>query len=99
MPWLRTCAILFSGLLLTAISHNASLANDDWQTIVTEDVWMEHACKVTYFSHIVERQTDSGTVVLVKVHCEDGRSFDASQLGTDHPFTFSECTPREKTSC
>lgn len=64
-----------------------------------EDIWIAHACRVAFFSHIVERQTPDGSSVLVKVHCEDKRSFDAVQLHPDEPFTFSECTPRETKSC
>ena len=70
-----------------------------WQKQVAEDIWLEHACKVAFFSHIVERETDSGKIVMVKVHCDDNRSFDSVQSGADTPFKFSERTPREKKSC
>lgn len=97
----RLSRMLFGAVaaVLLAAATNAAGQADDWQTMVREDVWLEHGCKVSFFSHIVERETKNGHIVLVKVHCEDQRSFDAVQEGSDSPFTFKECTPREKTSC
>lgn len=88
---------------MSAASFSAGLAAaneaEPWQTIVREDIWIEHACRVAFFSHVVERETATGKTVMVKVHCDDKRSFDAVRTGADTPFKFSECTPREKKSC
>ncbi len=89
------CASVASLTATAAISDEAN----KWEAAVTEEIWLEHFCRVTFFSHIVERETKNGKIVMVKVHCEDKRSFDAIRQDTYSPFTFSECTPREKTSC
>lgn len=92
---------VLAGAVLCLISAGSVSADErvDWREIVTEDAWLQEACRVAYLSHIVERETESGRIVMVKVHCDDKRSFDAVQSGTDQPFTFSECTLREKTTC
>ena len=99
----RFGALFIAILVVTVISVVSALAADgekiNWRVIVTDDIWVEHGCKVAFFSHIVERETETGSVVLVKVHCEDKRSFDAAQSGAEEPFTFKECTPRATKTC
>lgn len=87
--------------ILAALSVNSVNAIElpDWKLALSDEIWFEHACQVAFFSHVVERETEAGRVLLVKVHCEDQRSFDVSQSGPDAPFMFSECTPREKNAC
>ena len=90
-----------TGAALCLISAGSVSADEsvDWRQIVTEDAWLQEQCRVGYLSHIIERETESGRIVMVKVHCDDKRSFDAVQSGANQPFTFSECTPSEKTTC
>lgn len=87
--------------MLTALVVNPVKATElpNWILELSEEIWFEHACRVAFFSHVVERETKAGRVLFVKVHCEDQRSFDVSQSGSDAPFIFSECTPREKNAC
>jgi hypothetical protein len=98
---LRLMCATLAGAVLCLTMAGAAFAQGvvDWREIVTEDAWLQHQCRVTYLSHIVERETKSGRIVMVKVHCDDNRSFDAVQSGADQPFTFSECTPRDTKTC
>ncbi|NKB57658.1 MAG: hypothetical protein GKS00_15125 [Alphaproteobacteria bacterium] len=91
--------IALTGLFLLPFNPASGTESDDWQSIVTEDIWFEHSCKAAFFSHVIERETKSGKIVMVKIHCDDKRSFDAVRPGTNAPFTFSECTPREQQAC
>ncbi len=97
--WLSLVAIVcIAAILLIALPVNSD-EPEEWRAAVTEEIWLMHICRVTFFSHIIERETKDGDVTMVKVHCEDSRSFDAIRETSKRPFTFSECTPREKTVC
>ena len=82
-------------------SENATKAAEppDWSIALSEEIWFEHACRVAFFSQIIERDSKAGRILMVKVHCKDQRSFEASQSGRDTPFIFSECKPREQNAC
>jgi hypothetical protein len=96
---LSHAVIAFVALVLFAPAVADSSGVEEWRTVVAEDIRFKHSCRVTFFSHVVERELKGEKFVMVKVHCDDSRSFDAIRQGSDVPFIFSECTPREKIIC
>ncbi|MCS6879627.1 MAG: hypothetical protein N2038_03685 [Geminicoccaceae bacterium] len=71
-----------------------------WQDDLAAEIRAAHGCSVAYLTQIVERTLDGRQVIFAKVHCEDGRVFDASRTSALEPFAFKECpTGREPQAC
>lgn len=71
-----------------------------WQEDLIAEIRAAHGCTVAYLSQVVERTVDGRQIVFAKVHCEDGRVFDASRTNALEPFVFRECAPaREPQGC
>ena len=51
----------------------------DWQDDLAAQLRWDHDCLVQYYSGVIERMIDGQLVVIAKAHCEDGRTFDATQ--------------------
>lgn len=45
---------------------------------------------------VIERIVDDELVVIAKAHCEDSRTFDATQRDGLEDFEITECTPTEQ---
>jgi len=93
---LRT-AVFFLSLCVLVLGSTPTLA--EWQEQVSAEAEAKLDCDVAYLSHVVERTVDGKSLVMVKVHCMDQRSFDAVRYDRMEPFKFEECTTREKKSC
>ena len=52
-------------------------------------------CEVSFLTQVVERDLDGRSVILAKVHCTDGRTFDASRDDSFAAFEFRVCEPEE----
>ena len=68
-----------------------SPAAADWKAELTRQMQEEHACKVEYLSHVVERRRGDKTSVQAKVHCEDQRAFDVARERPLQRFTVRKC--------
>lgn len=92
--------ILNTCIALAILSGDAMSAGQPrWEGQIAVEALDAVNCEVSFISHIVERDTPAGRVVMAKVHCTDKRSFDALRENDSAPFTFKECTPREQKSC
>lgn len=83
--------LLAAGLLLPAASARA-----DWKEDLAAQLRWDHNCLVQYYSGVIERMIEGQLLVIAKVHCEDGRTFDAVQRNELEDFEISECTPTEQ---
>ena len=71
-----------------------ALAN--WQDDLAAQLRWDHECLVEYYSGVIERMVDGQLLVIAKAHCEDGRTFDATQRDELEDFEIKECTPTEQ---
>jgi len=80
--------------LLGFLAFTPVLAQD-WQSDLANEVLLMEDCEVSFLTQVVERDLDGRSVILAKVHCVDGRTFDASRDDTFAAFEFRECEPEE----
>ena len=74
----------------------ASPAMAAWQEDLAAQLRWDYKCQVAYYSGVIERMIDGQLVVIAKAHCEDGRTFDATQRNELEEFEINECTPVEQ---
>lgn len=92
----RSICVVAAGLVASA-PHVVLAA---WQDDLAAEIRVSHGCSVAYLTQVVERTVDGRQVIFAKVHCEDGRVFDATRTGSLEPFDFKECQPaREPQTC
>ena len=65
-----------------------ALAN--WQDDLAAQLRWDHECLVEYYSGVIERMVDGQLLVIAKSHCEDGRTFDATQRDELEDFEIKE---------
>ena len=87
------------GLLALSFAFWAAVAVAAWQQELGEQMRLEHDCTVGFLSQVTEREHGRVLVVFAKVHCEDGRTFDASRTSADEPFVVKACPSKESSSC
>ena len=87
---------MLAGLLPAAVLAAASPALADWQEDLAAQLRWDHECVVRFYSGVIERMIDGEMVVIAKAHCEDGRTFDATQRNELEDFEITECTPTEQ---
>ena len=68
----------------------------DWEEDLAAQLRWDHECLVQYYSGVIERMIEGQLVVIAKAHCEDGRTFDATQRNELEDFEITECTPTEQ---
>lgn len=68
-----------------------------WHDDLAVDIEEEHNCEVAFLTQIVERVIDGKKFILAKVHCRDGRAFDAKRTDQYDIFEFKECEPQPTT--
>lgn len=92
----RPVTALVAVLVLTLPGY----ARGAWQDDLAAEIRVSHGCSVAYLTQVVERTVDGRQVIFAKVHCEDGRVFDATRTGSLEPFDFKECQlAREPQTC
>ena len=79
-----------------ALLATSSPALADWQEDLAAQLRWDHECIVRFYSGVIERMIDNQMVVIAKAHCEDGRTFDATQRNELEDFEITECTPTEQ---
>lgn len=77
----------------------ASPARAGWQDDLAAEIGMAQGCRVAFLSHVVERTVAGKQLVMVKVHCEDQRVFDALRPDAYEPFSFTACQPESQQGC
>lgn len=83
----------------TAVALSAGLAlpaQADWREDLAAQMRWDHDCQVTIYTGTIERNVNGNLVVITKVHCDDGRVFDAIQRDELADFEVDECTPVEQ---
>lgn len=83
-------------VVLTGAAAFAVPAQADWRNDLAAQMRWDHDCTVSFYSGVIERNMGGNLVVIAKVHCEDGRVFDATQRNELEDFEVSECTPEEQ---
>ena len=48
-----------------------------WQQDLTDQMMDEYVCEVGYMSRVVTRDVDGVPLIQARVHCLDGRAYDA----------------------
>jgi hypothetical protein len=79
-----------------ALLATSSPALADWQEDLAAQLRWDHECIVRFYSGVIERMIDNQMVVIANAHCEDGRTFDATQRNELEDFEITECTPTEQ---
>jgi hypothetical protein len=87
---------MLARLLPAALLAAAAPALADWQEDLAAQLRWDHECVVQFYSGVIERMIDGQVVVIAKAHCEDGRTFDATQRNELEDFDITECTPTEQ---
>lgn len=90
-------ALVAVGLLLAVLV--SAPAQADWPDDLTAEIQDLHNCEVAFLSQVIEREVKGEQLVMAKVHCTDGRAFDAVRVSEYDLFEFKECTVSEKQSC
>ena len=83
-------------LALAATPITAAFAQASWEEDLAAEVLIMEDCTVSFLSQIVERKIDGRSLVMAKVHCEDGRAFDATREDSFAAFEFRACEPEEE---
>ena len=87
--------ILAMGTLAAGIGlAGVGLAEADWQAELRQQMREDHRCLIAFYSQVDEREVEGITIVMVRLHCQDGRVFEASRRGPLSPFRVSECNLR-----
>lgn len=73
----------------------AAGAQEGWQADLANEILIMEDCEVSFLTQVIERNVDGRQVVIAKVHCVDGRTFDALREDTFAAFDFSICEPEE----
>lgn len=79
-------------LLVAATGH----AQSDWQAELADEILVMEDCDVGFLSQVIERTIDGRELVIAKVHCTDGRTFDASRDDSSGAFDFAICEPEDE---
>jgi hypothetical protein len=93
MPRVLAVATLAALGLLVAATAWAQAA---WQAELADEILIMEDCEVSFLTQVIERTVGDREVILAKVHCADGRTFDASRDDTFAAFAFSICEPEDE---
>ncbi len=74
----------------------SSTAAIGWEEELAEQIAADEGCDVAFLAQVMEREIDGREVVMAKVHCRDGRTFDAERRDLYEPFTFRRCEGEER---
>ena len=83
---------MIGGLVLLAGSVIAALsASADWPDELKLQALQSKRCEVGFMTDVKVRIVDGQQVIFARIHCHDGRAFDASRVGDTGQFTFAAC--------
>jgi hypothetical protein len=68
----------------------------DWQEDLVAQLLWDLDCTVALISGAMEREIEGERVIIGKVHCEDGRVFDAIRRHELDDFEVTQCTTDEQ---
>ncbi len=69
-------------------------AEDDWKQQLNDQMLAEKQCAVEYLTNVRETELAGQASVSSRVHCADGRNFDAVRLGESTRFDVKDCEPQ-----
>lgn len=78
-----------------AILPQSSLAQQDWEARLRQQLLEEQRCELTFLSRVREFELAGERVVEGRAHCTDGRAFDIARKGQGAVFTLRLCGPVE----
>lgn len=81
-------------LAATLLTAGGIGAMADWQADLRAQMLEEHRCLIGFFSQVDEKVVEGETIVMVRLHCQDGRAFEASRRDPLSPFRVVECNLR-----
>jgi len=93
MPRLAACLTAMATLGLLAAAGNAQ---QSWESELADEILIMEDCEVSFLTQVIEREIDGREVIIAKVHCTDGRTFDASRNDRFAAFDFSICEPDDE---
>ena len=96
MPVPRRAATTAALLGFLALTATTAPAQQDWQGDLANEILLMEDCEVSFLTQVVEREVDGRAVILAKVHCVDGRTFDASRDDRFAAFEFRVCEPEDE---
>ena len=94
LPGRMWASVVSAAALALSVFSASALA--DWEDDLAAQLRWDHECLVQYYSGVIERMVEGQLLVIAKAHCEDGRTFDATQRNELEDFEITECTPTEQ---
>lgn len=96
LPALTSTGTLLALAALLAGAAGSGWAQEDWQNDLAAEILILEDCEVAFLTQVIEREIDGRDVVMAKVHCADGRAFDALREDAFAAFAFTICEPAEE---
>ena len=67
---------------------------DNWKQQLNDQMLAEKECTVQYLTNVHETELAGQASISTRVHCADGRNFDAVRLGDSTRFDVKDCEPQ-----
>ena len=85
---------------MASIGASCALAAESWSEELAAEIGLAETCEVDFLTQVTDREVNGVQIIFAKVHCRDGRVFDATRTGAFEPFDFKICpAAREVQSC
>lgn len=91
-------ALAITWAVLGMIIATPAQAEEGWQTDLANEALIMEDCEVSFLTQVIEREIDGRQVVMAKVHCVDGRTFDAIREDSFAAFALTICEPETEPS-
>lgn len=85
--------MIIGGLVVSMAHVTASAEQPRWQQDLADQMADDYVCVIGYLSRITEREIGGASSVQVRVHCLDGRAYDARR----HKEAWFSIEPCQKT--
>lgn len=91
-PFLAMIGLAVIGLAAAPLA----MAQAGWEQSLADEILIMEDCEVSFLSQVIEREIDGRMIVMAKVHCVDGRTFDATRDDSFDAFEFAICEPEDE---
>lgn len=95
---IATIAPVIGLTLIGLAAAPLAMAQAEWEQNLADEILIMEDCEVSFLTQVVERQVEGRRVVMAKVHCIDGRTFDATRDDDFAAFEFRICEPESEPS-
>ena len=86
-------------VIFGAALTSPAVGETPWADELALQIKAAHDCDVALLAQVLERQSKDGLFIMAKVHCEDGRTFDAVKPSDSLLFTFNKCGEPQARGC